>query len=851
MTFLADLRYALRQSKLFPTFTATVILTLGLGIGACTAIFSLIDAVLLKSLPVADPSRLYQIGTGKFCCLTNGLEGDWDLYSYKLYKQLAVAAQPEFDQIAAFQAQPGVLSVRYGTATDRAQARALMGEYVSGNYFATLGVRAFVGRMLTPEDDRRGAPPVAVMSYRTWQRKYGGDPKVVGATFQIETFPFTVVGVTPPGFFGETLTSNPMDLWVPLSVEYLTDAEAPYCDVPSMSWLRIIGRLKPGTNLARVGERLTSLLRHWLAGEAALAPQYQSKLTEELPQQVIHLGPAGHGIGEMRDSYGRSLKILLGICAAVLLIGCANVANLLLARGIGRRAQTALQRAVGASTGRILQQSLTESLLLSAMGGVFGVVIAWAGARLLLHTAFRQALVVPVQVSPSIPVLTFCLGLSFITGLIAGVVPAWLASRTDPMLAMRGSTRTMGGGAGRSQKMMVVLQASISLALATIAGMLAHSIFNLRNQDFGFHTDNREIVTIEPPLAKYTVADLDRIYRELKIRLEALSGVRSASVALSSPMADHWPNYVVKPGEGVPASDDAHRVDYDRVGPGYFETIGQPLVEGRGILLSDREDTLHVAVVNQVFVRTFFPKGDPIGRTFGFNQPAYSSSFAIVGVVRDAKYANPAAPAEPMVFGALSQSIHYTDGALKENEKWSHFINGAQLWLSGDMERLEPQIRRVFAEVDPNLAILNMHSLQEQIDVHYDQQRTLAELSTLFAGLAMLLASIGLYGVMSYTVARRTVEIGLRMAVGATKGNVILLVFRSALAQVTIGLALGLTLSFIFGHTLHSKLYEVGQVDLKALGIATVILLLSAFIASLLPARRAAIVEPVTALRTD
>jgi len=381
--------------------------------------------------------------------------------------------------------------------------------------------------------------------------------------------------------------------------------------------------------------------------------------------------------------------------------------------------------------------------------------------------------------------------------------------------------------------------------------MLTHSIYNLRNQDFGFRAENREIVTIEPPLAKYTVADLDRLYRELKVRLEVLPGVRSASVALDSPMSGHWFEYIVKPGEGVPPSDSAHRVQYDRVGPDYFATIGQPLVEGRGILLSDQEDTRHVAVVNQAFAHRFFPNGDVIGRHFGFNLPAYSDSFAIVGVVRDAKYADPALSAEPMVFGALSQSIDYTDSALRENEKWAHFINGAQLWIDGDMSRLEPQIRQVFAEVDPNFAITDMHPLQQQIDVHYDQQRTVAELSTLFGSLAVLLASIGLYGVMTYAVARRTVEIGVRMAVGATRVNVVQLVLRSAFAQVTIGLALGLTLSFIAGRMLHSSLYQVGEVDLAALGMATAILLLSALIASFIPAQRAASAEPVTALRAD
>jgi predicted permease len=851
MTILADARHAMRQFKLAPMFTATVVVTLALGIGACTAIFSLIDAIMLKSLPVSEPSQLYQIGIGKTCCLTNDLQGDWGLYSFKLYKQIEAAAKPEFDQVAAFQAGPGVLSVRYGTGTDRAQARALMGEYVSGNYFDTLGVRAVAGRMLTSADDHRGAPPVAVMSYRTWQQKYGGDPKVVGATFQIETFAFTIVGIAPPGFFGETLSSNPMDLWVPLSVDYLTDAEAPYCDVPSMSWLRLIGRLKPGAKPANVGERLTILLKHWLTGEGALPPQEQSQLSEELSRQVIRLGPAGRGMSEMRDSYGSSLKVLLGICCAVLLIGCANVANLLLARGMARRPQTALQRALGAPTRLILRQSFTESLLLAAMGGVLGAIIAWVGAGLIVRLAFRHAAVLPVHVSPSLPVLVFCLLLSLLTGLIAGVVPAWLASRTDPMVSMRGSTRTMGGGAGLSQKAIVVVQTAVSLLLVALAGMLTHSIYNLRNQDFGFHAENREIVTIEPPLAKYTVADLDRIYRDLKIRLEALPGVRSASVALNSPMADYWTNYVIMSGEGNPPTDDAHRVGYDRVGPEYFETVGQPLVEGRGVLFSDREGTRQVAIVNQAFVRKFFPTQDPIGRTFDFNPPAPSHRFEIVGVVHDARYADPTHPAEPMVFAALSQSIPYTDSALKENEKWSHFINGVQLWLSGDTGRLEPEFRKVFAEVDPNLAILNIHPLQEQIDVHYDQQRTVAELSTLFGGLAILLASIGLYGVLSYAVARRTGEIGVRMALGATRGNVLLLVLRSAFVQVIAGLLLGLALSVVAGRLLHATLYEVGTFDVAALGLATCILVVSALIASLIPARRAASVEPMIALRTE
>ncbi|MGB6931247.1 MAG: ABC transporter permease, partial [Acidobacteriaceae bacterium] len=354
---ISDLHYALRQMRLAPVLTITVVLTLGLGIGATTAIFSLIHAVMLQSLPVPEPEGLFRIGTGKTCCYSTTPQGEWGIFSYDFYQRLR-RSTPQFDQIAAFQAEPNILSVRYGN--DTSQARALLGEYVSGNYFQTLGVNPFAGRMFTFADDVKGAMPVAVMSYQTWQQHYGGDPSVVGATFAIEGFSFTIVGIAPPGFYGETLKSTPPALWIPLQTEYLTDANASYNLVPSSAWLRLIGRVHPGAPLAAVSSQLTAFLQHWLMADAAMMPDNLSELKRELPQQRIEIASAATGIGAMRDTYGNSLGILFAICTLVLLIACANVANLLLARGMSRRGQIAIMSALGATRQRLFCQALTE-----------------------------------------------------------------------------------------------------------------------------------------------------------------------------------------------------------------------------------------------------------------------------------------------------------------------------------------------------------------------------------------------------------------------------------------------------------------------------------------------------------
>jgi predicted permease len=845
---LADFRYALRQIRLAPLFTITVVLTLGLGIGATTAIFSLIYTVMLKSLPVPDPSSLYRIGTGKTCCYSNDPQGEWGIFSYDFY-QLLRRSTPQFEQVAAFQADPHILSVRYGSHVGQAQA--LLGEYVSGNYFQTLGVQPFAGRLFTFADDQRNSAPVAVMSYRTWQQDFGGDLSVVNANFTFEGFNFKVVGITPPTFYGDTMSRIPPSLWIPLQTEYLTDAEASYNLVHSSAWLRVIGRLRPGAQLAGASSELTSLLRHWLVSDADMMPNHRAELEQRLPQQRIEIAQCATGVSALGDEYGRSLKILLAVCTMVLLIACANVVNLLLARGMTRRAQVSIQSALGASGARLIRQALTESLVLALLGGIAGVFLAVAGTRLVVLLAFGPANAIAMHVGLSWPMLGFCAAVALLSGVCFGTAPAWLLARTNPIEAMRGMGRASADSQPHLRKLLVVLQVAASVSLLAGASLLTRSLLNIQRQDFGFSAQNRIALSMEEPLAVYSHEHLNVLYRELQDGLERLRGVRSASLALYSPFMAHWDQLVVKPGEGMPSIDGSRKVLWDRVSPRYFATIGQQLLEGREFTEADDATSRQVAIVDQSFVRRYFPDVDPLGKVFGFSSPANSKDFQIVGVVRDAKYVNPEAAPQPMVFAPLAQHSDYTDGSLRDNEKWSHFITGAQLWIDGDPGRLDHQIRDVFWDVDPNFAIVSIQPLQQQIDVNFDERRLLVRLSGFFGVLSLILTSVGLYGVTAYNVACRTPEIGVRMAIGADRPQIALFVLQGAFGQTLLGLVMGLPVAWIIGRLLKSRLYHVGAIDPVSLLLPAAALLLCAGAASLLPALRAASIQPIEALRAE
>ncbi|HEX4567273.1 MAG TPA: ABC transporter permease, partial [Vicinamibacterales bacterium] len=410
---LEHIRYAVRQFRLAPAFTIAAVLTLAIGIGGTTAIFTLIDAVMLKSLPVKDPSRLYRIGTGDDCCVSGGTQDQWGFYSYPLFQLLASQA-PEFEEVTAFRAGLLRLSVRHAEEP----ARPLRVEYTTGNYFSVLGVNAFTGRVYGAADDARSAPPVAVMSHHTWQNTYGNDPSVVGSTFDVEGHPFTIVGVAPPGFFGETLRADPPELWIPVQQEPLIAGDGTLLAQPVAAWLRAIGRLKPGASIEGMAPRLTGVIRHWLQYDSGYPSNWMPDVIHSLPKQTVDVIPAGGGVGELKAEYERSLQILLGVCALVLLIACANVANLMLARGVARRTQTALRLAIGAPRREIVTQALVEAILLAILGGIAGLLVASAAAKLLLGLAFHNAKFLPIATTPSLLVLSFSFTLAVVTGVV-------------------------------------------------------------------------------------------------------------------------------------------------------------------------------------------------------------------------------------------------------------------------------------------------------------------------------------------------------------------------------------------------------------------------------------------------
>jgi predicted permease len=849
---LGAVRYTLRQFRMSPVFTSAAIFTLALGIGGTTAIFTLIHAVMLRSLPVSDPALLYRIGDGDDCCVEGGPQNRWGMFSFPFYERLKTAA-PEFDQVAAFQAGGNRLSVRRQGAAMAAQP--VRSQYVTGNYFSTLGVSAFGGRLLTPEDDKPSSPPVAVISHRAWQAEYGADPSVVGSTFVVEGHPFSIVGVTPPGFFGDTLRGDPPDIWIPVQQEPLIAGDGSLLRQSVSAWLRVIGRLRPGASITGMAPRLTAILRQWMQHDSGYPSNWMSDITRLLPKQVINVVPAGAGVAAMKEEYGRSLQILLAVCGLVLLIACANVANLLLARAVARRTQTALRLAVGASTRQIVVQALMESILLAVAGGLAGLLVAVAAARLLLVLAFRSSRFLPISVLPSPLVLAFAFGVALITGIIFGAAPAWFATRTDPVEALRGSGRSSADHSGFARKALLIVQAALSVVLVAGATMLARSLNKLEHQNFGYRTEGRVLISLNKPPATYAQPKLQALYRQMEQAIIGLPGVKGSGLALYNPLTDNWGELVLVSGHPAPhLSDEDAGASWDRVSANYLQNFGMAVLRGRNFSIADNETTAPVAIVNEAFVQRFFNSGEePLGQHFGLDLPQNAGTFRIVGIVRDAKFAGWGLrrPARPMFYVPLAQNVDYRDPLMKRVEAESHFIGGIMLVTDLPTGVLEPLFKRTLAGVDSNLTINSVRTMEQQVSLTFDQERAVASLAALFGAVALLLAAVGLYGVTAYTVAQRTNEIGIRMALGAGRATVVRYILRGALGRVAAGLGLGVPLAVLAGRLISSQLYDVAFWDPFALALAAMALAVCSLVAALIPASVAASVSPMTALRTE
>ena len=552
-----DVSFAARQLRKAPGFTLTAILTLALGIGANAAIFTLVHAVLLQNLPVSDPKTLVRVGDTDDCCVNGGVpdENDYSLFSYDLYKHLRDNTS-EFEQLAAMQAGFGYGSVTARSSQPDALPKALRGEFVSGNYFQTLGLQSFAGRLLTPTDDADGAPMAVVMSYQTWQRDYSSDPTIVGSTFALNTNPVTIIGITPPGFYGDRMTSSPPDFYIPMIMEPVM-VPVSILHKQSSNWVYILGRIKPGVELAPLQARMSASLRNFLAQ----LPLYQREdQKKNLAQSHVMLTSGGIGIANMQQEYGKGLKFLMWTSVLVLLIACANIANLVLVRGMARRAETSIRMALGAQRKRLIRQMLTESVVLSCIGGLAGLAVAYSGTRILLTMAFPDADNLPIHASPSPAVLAFAFALSLITGLIFGIAPAWITSHSDPAEALRGANRSTSDRSGWVQRSLVVLQAALSVVLLVGAGLMAKSLNNLENQDFGVETQNRIVIHINPDTAGYKSEQLEALYQRIDQSLHALPGVQKAALSLYTPLeGNNWGEGVYIQGRPEPESQRTKR----------------------------------------------------------------------------------------------------------------------------------------------------------------------------------------------------------------------------------------------------------------------------------------------------
>jgi predicted permease len=843
MQLLEGIRYAVRQFRNSPGFTATATLTLALGIGATTAIFTLVHSVLLKSLPVARPEELWRIGNVEHCCVNDALQNNWSLFSYEQYR-LFKQNTPGFVELAAFQAGPRLIGVRRGNQP----SEPFSSEFVSGNYFSTFGISPYAGRLSTEQDDTKGAPVVAVMSFRTWQEKFGKDPSVLGGQFSVNSQPVTIIGIAPPGFFGDQIRSNPPAFWIPLAAESIIEPSYSLMNEPSWNWLNLIGRIQPGASPAALEAQMQVELRQFLMTPLA---KVDPRNKPRIPQQTLHLSAGGGGVQTMRNEYHDGLNLLMTVSGFVLLISCANLANLMMVRATARKQQISVRSALGATRSTLVRQAFTESVVLGAIGGIVGIATAFAATRLILVLAFGNEYV-PIHATPSLPVLAFASGASLLSALLFGIAPAWMTANTNPIEAMRGSSRSTGGrNTAWGQKSLVVAQVALSLSLLAASGLLIRSLDNMRRQNFGFDTANRYILNINPQMAGYKPAQLPALYRQIQDTLSKVPGVE-LSFSLYTPMdGEHnWGDKVFIEGE-APPPPGTPGVLFVRVAPGYFDAIGTHLLEGRAFTEQDLPTTRTVAVVNHLFETTYFNDGHALGKHFS-NNKEHPGVFEIVGVTEDTNYWGPTSKMRPMYFLVQGQTAHIDDPRYQVFEDSSQFLNAIVVKTkTRELQELDVQLRRGLSGINPDLAVTNFQSFAAQVDTNFTQQVMIAKLTSLFGILAMVLASIGLYGVVAYSVERRTSEIGVRMALGADRRNVITLILRSAFVQVGIGIVIGLLVAVFGGRVMASKLFGVTPHDPLVFAVTILVLVVAAFVAGIIPARRAAKTEPILALRMD
>jgi len=829
--FLHNIHFGLRMLARNPGSSALAVLALALGIGANTAIFSLLNAVLLRSLPVERPDQLVLFGNGQAMGSTSGLPGgSWQLFSYNCYREF-LRKNLVFSDVAAIDS---ILFVTHGRVAGGANFEKISAELVSGTFFHTLGVQPILGRTLAAADDiQPGAHPVAVASYSWWRRRMAADPSALGANVTIGSTVYTIVGVAPPEFFGMIVGQSP-DLWIPLSMEKQVSPGWNGLDDNLFHSLYIFARRKPGVGMPQANAN-TNLLFPQILHDFA-GPQPSGKLLDDIAHARIELTPAATGLSRLRRKFSAPLLILMAVVAVVLLIACANVANLLLARATARRREIAIRMSIGAGRSRLIQQLLTESALLGLAGATLGVLLASVAGQLLLTLVATGPDPLPLDVAPDAQVLGFTLAVTLLTVLLFGTVPAFRATRLELAPSLKDGRGAGGPARNRLARGLIVGQVALSLALLGGAGLFLRSLVNLTNVDAGFDKRNTLALGIDAVAGGYQKdARLRNMMERVEERVGAVRGVHAASFAFIVFNGGGWTTHVIVPGRAN--SEDDPNVDHNIVGSQYLDAMKMPIVLGRGLTSRDRAASRKVAVINETMSRVYFPGVSPLGRTFSIGDEAEWQNIEVAGVVKDAKYISLDEEPQPAAF------YPYLQHPL--------FLYGFVVGYTGDPKRLVPQIRKAVGEVDPNLPVGDFTTLAQLVDNSIAKQRLVAQLCTLFAVLAALLACVGIYGVMSYGIARRTNEFGIRMALGAKGADVLWMVLGETLSLALIGAALGIALALASSQLVKSLLFGLRSFDPVAIGGATVLMISVAVFAGWLPARRATRIDPMIALRYE
>jgi predicted permease len=826
-TLWQDLRYALRMLVKNPGFTAVAVLTLALGIGANTALFTLMDAVMLKRLPVKQPEQLIELMT-----VFAGGDPNTGGKAFNSFSLQALQYLRQHNQ--SLSGLIGSSNSRFYCVVEGAPPERVAGQYVTGDFFSVLGISTVIGLTIISDDDRFGAPnTIAVISDGYWVRRFGRDPAVLGKSIVVEKVPLTIVGVMPAEFFGVQVGSR-VDLWAPLATEPLMRQQS-FTSSAGYKWLQLVGRLKPGLSLNQARADLDILFR-----PAVIEPELALQTGPEAGHRGFDWGlkvePASNGLSQLRQQFSKPLAVLMVIVGLVLLIACANLANLLLARAASRHREIAVRLALGAGRARLIRQLLTESLLLSLIGAAAGVLLAGGGTQYLLKLLASGRTTVLLDAQPDARVLIFTGLLSVLTALLFGLAPALRASRMDliPALKEGGRGAEFGGSRQRLSRGMMVAQIALSLILLVGAGLFLRTLRNLHSINLGFERENVLLVALDPSHSGYTPQQIRGLFLELLEGLQAIPGVRSASLSWNPPLAGGGSSRTVSVEGRAPSPEASREIYLNWVAPRYFETLGIPLIAGRDFGSYDTQDSPRVVILNQTMARVFFGDATPIGHRIKVED---NDIREIVGVVGDSNYLEIRERITPTLYVNTFQAP--TPG------------DEFAIRTAGDPDAVIPAVRREIENQAKVVAIANVRTLASQVDAWIVQERLVALLSSCFGGLALFIAAVGLYGVLSFAVARRTREIGIRMALGAQPRDVTAMILKEILWLVCLGFALGIPLALVLGRFVGDLLYGLTPTDPLAIAVGALVMLLVALCAGWVPARRASQVEPLVALRCE